>query len=76
MTSQTYQQVILEGIRDLPSDALAEIADFVFFLRKRTFDREGFERDIQSVLLSDLSHAEESHLETEIEGYEQQFPRE
>ena len=80
MTTQTYQQVILEGIRDLPNDALAEIADFVFFLRKRTFDREGFERDLEAILLnaelSELSHTEESHLEMEFKGYEQQFPRE
>jgi hypothetical protein len=79
MSTQTYQKVILEGIRGLPAEALAEILDFVLFLRKRTFDREGFEQEMQSVLLnaelSELSRAEEAHLETEIEGYEQQFPR-
>lgn len=49
MTTQTYRQLILEGIRDLPADALAEIVDFVLFLRKRTFDREAFDREMQSV---------------------------
>jgi hypothetical protein len=80
MSTQTYQKVILEGIRDLRTEALAEILDFVLFLRKRTFAREGFEQEMRSVLLntelSELSRAEQTHLEMEIEGYEQQFPRE
>lgn len=80
MTTQSYKEMILEGIRGLPNEALEELADFVFFLRKRTFDREAFEREMQDVLLhaelSELSRAEESQLEKEFEGYEQQFPRE
>ncbi|MBI4674356.1 MAG: hypothetical protein HY741_22155 [Chloroflexi bacterium] len=80
MTTQTYHQVIIEGMRDRPTDALAEILDFVLFLRKRTFDREAFEREMQDVLLhaelSEQSRAEQTHLEKEFEGYAQQFPRE
>lgn len=31
MTTKAYRQMILEGTRDLPSEAPAEIVDFVFF---------------------------------------------
>lgn len=80
MTIQNYQQLILEGTRDLPNETLQEIVDFVLFLRKRTFDREGFDREMESVILhaelSDLDRTEGSHLEMEVDGYEQRFPRE
>ena len=35
MTTQTYQQLIIEGIKGLPLEVLAEIADFIYFVRKR-----------------------------------------
>lgn len=80
MTVQNYQQLILEGTRDFPPETLQEVVDFVLFLRKRTFDREGFDREMESVLLhaelAELSRTEESHLEMEVEGYEQRFQRE
>lgn len=80
MTTKAYRRMILEGTRDLPNDALAEIVDFVFFLRKRTFDRESFDREMQGVLLqaelSELGRSEEEHLEREFENYDQEFPRE
>lgn len=31
MTIQNYQQLIIEGIKGLPQEMLAEIADFVYF---------------------------------------------
>lgn len=35
MTIQTYQQLIVEGIKGLPTEILAEIVDFIFFVRQR-----------------------------------------
>jgi len=32
---QTYQQLILGGIQTLPPNALAEVVDFVYFIRKK-----------------------------------------
>ena len=31
MMTQNYQQLIIEGIKGLPPETLAEIADFIFF---------------------------------------------
>ena len=42
MRTQNYQQLIIEGIKGLPPETLAEIADFIFFLRKRTFQPQAF----------------------------------
>ena len=80
MSTQTYEQLIINGIRGLPPEMLAEIADFVYFLRKRIIDPEAFEAERKSVLLNielkQLSIREVSHLESEIEGYERRYPRE
>ena len=35
MASPSYTQDLLEKIRDLPDDKIAEVADFVEFLRER-----------------------------------------
>ncbi len=79
MTAQTYQKLINEGIKGLPSDTLAEIADFIFFLRKRTLQPEIFEEEMHSILLQSelkqLSQSEESHLEKEFENYDKLYPR-
>ena len=44
--TQNYQQLIIEGIKGLPPETLAEIADFIFFVRKRTFQPQAFEEEI------------------------------
>ena len=79
MTTQTYKQIINEGIKDLPEVALAEIVDFVFFLRKRTLQPEIFEEELQSALmnteLNQMSRDEEAHLEKEFENYDRLYPR-
>lgn len=36
MATNTYERLILEGIKGLPSEALSEIADFIYFVRRRT----------------------------------------
>ncbi|MGH9428184.1 MAG: hypothetical protein ACRD2L_18015 [Terriglobia bacterium] len=80
MTEQTYQRLIIKGIQGLPSEALAEIADFIYFLRKRALQPQAFAEEIQNALLGEelrqLSREEEVHLEKEFEGYDQLHPRE
>jgi hypothetical protein len=71
MMAQTYQLLIVEGIRDLPTETLAEIIDFIYFVRKRTLEHHQFEEEVKQ-----LSRAEITHLEMEFEGYEQRYPHE
>lgn len=78
MTTQVYQQLIIEGIKDLPPEILAEITDFVFFLRKKALHPRAFEAELQDTLLEaelkQLSRDQEIHLEQEFEDYDRQYP--
>lgn len=47
MTTQNYQQLILQGTQDLPPDSLAEIVDFVFFIRQKLFHPQRFKDALQ-----------------------------
>ena len=80
MTTQAYQQLIIEGIKGLPPEALAEIVDFIYFVRKRALQPETFEEELQNALLNielrQLSRDEEAHLERELEDYDARYPRE
>lgn len=80
MTTKGYRQLITEGIADLPMEALAETADFVYFVRRRFSEPALYAQDLEAVLLygelERLSRAEEHHVEEEFEGYEQQYPKE
>jgi hypothetical protein len=80
MTAQDYQQLIVEGLDGLPPDALAEIADFVLFIRKRAMRPEAFQEEMRDVLLraelKQLSRDEASHVEEEFEDYDRLYPRE
>jgi hypothetical protein len=80
MTAQTYQQLIIEGIKGLPPEILAEIADFIYFVRKRAVQPQAFEEELENarlrVELRQLSRDEETHSEKEFEGYDQLHPRE
>ena len=77
MMTQNYQQLIIEGIKGLPPETLAEIADFIFFVRKRTLQPQAFEEEIQHSLLnaelSQLSRDEVAHLEKEFDDYESHY---
>lgn len=79
MTKQTYQQLIIEGIKGLPAEPLDEIVDFIYFVRKRILQPQAFEEEIQTALfnaeLRQLSRAEESHLEKEFQDYDKLYPR-
>ena len=80
MMTQTYQQLIIEGIKGLPPEILAEIADFIYFIRQRALQPQAFEEELQNALvmaeLKQLSRGEETHLEKEFENYDQLYPRE
>jgi hypothetical protein len=80
MAVQSYEQLISDGIRGLPAETLAEIADFVYFVRKRVLQPEHFNGEIQQLLLgqqpNQLSRDEELHLEEEFKDYDQFYPRE
>jgi hypothetical protein len=80
MTTQTYQQLIIEGIKGLPPEILAEVVDFILFMRKRVMQPEAFEKELQNALfrleLKQLNHDEEAHLEKEFEDYDQLYPLE
>jgi hypothetical protein len=77
---QTYQQLILDGIQTLPPNALAEVVDFVYFIRKKClqpkrFAEEHYETLLQTELQT-LSHQEQTHLEQEFADYEKRYPYE
>ena len=80
MTTQMYQQLIIEGIKGLPTEMLTEIADFVYFVRKRVSQPRVFEQDQRDALLNvelkQLSREETSHLEEEFTDYERLYPHE
>lgn len=80
MAQPTYQQLILEGIKGLPREALVEVVDFIYFVRKRTLQPHAFAEEIHQGLLSaelrHLSRDEEAHLEEEFKDYDRRYPRE
>jgi hypothetical protein len=80
MSIENFQELIAEGIKGLPSEALAEIADFIYFVRKRVMQPQVYEQELQTVLLGlelkRLNQEEEAHLEREFEGYDKLYPRE
>ncbi len=49
METIEVQRNIIYGLRDLPMEKLQEVLDFVFFLRKKTFEPESFEQEIQAI---------------------------
>jgi hypothetical protein len=80
MTTPAYEQLIIQGIKGLPLETLAEIADFIYFVRQRALQPHTFNEELQNALgrveLKNLSHTEEAHLEEEFADYERRYPRE
>lgn len=78
MVAQAYQRLIIKGIKGLPSETLAEIVHFVYFVRKRALYPQAFEQELHNALLEaelgQLSRNQETHLEQEFEGYDQLYP--
>lgn len=50
-----YEELIAAGIKGLPQELLAEIADFVYVVRKKFTQPNAFERELTSTLLNDPS---------------------
>jgi hypothetical protein len=76
----SYEQMILNGIKGLSPEALEEIIDFVYFIRRKTFSPGDFEEEMQSTLsqeaLIQFNKAEEQHLIEEFADYAERYPRE
>jgi hypothetical protein len=47
---KSYEQLIMEGLQDLPQDILAEIVDFVYFVRRRATQPHLFAVERQAAL--------------------------
>ena len=79
MDATNYEKLILEGISDLPKDALCEVADFVYFLRQKAKNPTAFSEEYYKPLiiqdLDELNQTEFKHLEEEFENYEQLYPQ-
>lgn len=79
MNTQNYEQLIVTGIKGLPQEMLREVADFVYFLRRRAANPESFEEEQYHVLieqeLSNLNESETEHLEEEFADYDNLYPR-
>jgi hypothetical protein len=71
MSIQTYRQIITQGIEGLPEEMLVEIADFIYFVRRRKAHPQDFAEELKQ-----LSRAQNIHLEQEFAGYDQRYPRE
>ena len=71
MSGRDYQSAILEAIKGLPSESLAEIAGFVEFVRSRSPGQRRIARDLRQ-----LSRGQEAHLEEEFAGYDKLYPHE
>lgn len=64
MTAKNYQQLILQGTQDLPPDSLAEIVDFIFFIRQKLFHPQRFDDALQESLSSSTIREESRPYDT------------
>ena len=72
-----FEEIIHQGIKELPRQYLSEIADFVTFIRHKAIEEKGsynFE-DINRELGLMSTH-ETNHLEEEFKDFDQKFPKE
>ena len=79
METTVYEKIIVSGIKGLPTDTLREIADFVYFVRRRAIDPKSFEDEqFRALVEGDLSNLDESelkHLGEEFADCESVYPR-
>ncbi len=76
---QAYEELIVKGIRGLPQDALAQVADFVYFLRQKTWHPEVIaDAEYVAVVQLERGNAQKTEwqhlLEVEFADYEQKYP--
>jgi hypothetical protein len=80
MDTKEYHQLINEGIKELPESALAEIADFIYFVRLKTASRIYSEAELYSLLLDlemkQMASQSLNHLEEEFANYDERYPKE
>ena len=78
MTAQAYQELILEDIQGLPPKLLAEIMDFVFFVRRRATEPTAYREELANMLLNkELQQLDQdwaAHLEEEFADYAKRYP--
>lgn len=78
MTAEAYQKVILAELEGLPTEVMAEIADFVFFMRRKVQEPYAFVAEREQATLHHILQTGRSeslaHLEEEFVDYEQRFP--
>ncbi len=55
-----YQTLILEGLKELPPEALAEVASFISLLRKRLEDPFGYYQGLEKFLQSKKNVSQKS----------------
>ncbi len=75
MNKAQLEQKILEETKDMPSETLDEILDFVKFKKQKAMKNESFETQIQQEV-TDFSEHSLLHLEEEFSNYQERFPRE
>ena len=80
MPNDAFEQLILDGVKGLPPEALVEITDFVYFVRKRVLQPKDYQNELHDLLLAadlrQLDRDEAAHLESEFDSYEQRYPKE
>lgn len=70
------KELINEGIRDLPTTYLSEVADFVVFMRRKALEQQPYDLTAISQELSLLDAQERQHLDDEFADFDPQFPKE
>lgn len=75
MNKVLLEKKINEEMKDLPSETLDEILDFVKFKKLIVSEREPSENRLKHELVT-LSETSLTHLEKEFSGYKERYPRE
>ena len=77
MQALSYEELIHDGIKDLPPEALAEVAHFVLFVRKRVLQPDAFADKMYATMLhaelKQLDSDEQQHLDEEISDYDRRY---
>lgn len=78
MTKAVLEKLIVKETKDLPTETLNQILDFIQFIKakgREKFTGELFEKDVNDEL-SELNKMSLLHLEEEFAGYKEQYPHE
>ncbi len=74
------ENLISKVIKGLPQERLVEIAEYIFFIRKKAFQPDVFQQEMETELLNEELHlksqAEVMHLEEEFADYKNLYPKE